>query len=85
MARQACQGLLRVCYKASKHMETKAMGDPSKSKRTYKKQAKELWDVPEWMLRKAVWAAAYWAQHEFAADSEWGFQPNLSKEATAHS
>lgn len=79
VARQACQGLLRVCYKASKLMETKPQGDGTKSKRTYKKQASDLWDVPEWMLRKAVWAAAYWSQHEFAADSEWGFQPNLGK------
>lgn len=85
VARQACQGLLRVCYKASKCMESKPMGDASKSKRTYKKQAGELWDVPECMLRKAVWAAAYWSQNEFEADSEWGFQPNLSQQATSHS
>ena len=76
VARKACHGLLRVCYAASKHMETKKYGGTSK--KTYKEQAGQLWDVPDSMLRKAIWAVAYWAQHEFVADSEWGFRPDLS-------
>jgi len=79
VARQACDGLLRVCYAASRHMEDKPYG--GSSKKTYKSQARELWDVPDTMLRRAVWAAAYWAQREFEADAEWGFPPNLSSDA----
>ena len=83
VARQACRGLLRVCYQASQHMETKPQGDPALSNRTYKKQASELWDVSESMLARAVWSAAYWSQHEFKADVDWGFEPDLSDAATS--
>lgn len=82
VARQATQGLLRVCYAASKHMETKKYRGTSK--KTYKEQAGQLWDVSDSMLRKSVWSVAYWAQHEFVADSEWGFQPDLSQMDTMH-
>ena len=81
VARQAAESLRRMCYQASKHMETKPQGDPHKSKRTYKKQAAELSEVPRAMLLKATWAAAYWSQHEFTADCEWGFPANLCNEA----
>ena len=64
VARTACAGLYRVCIAASKHMETKPR---------YKKQAQSVFDVPDNMLTRAVWSAAYWGQNEFAADSEWGF------------
>ena len=70
VARTACQGLLRVCYTASQHMDTK---------QRYKKQAASVWDVSETLLRRAIWASAYWSQHEFADEmQEWGFNPPLT-------
>jgi len=69
VARTACKGLLRVCYTASQHMETKPR---------YKKQAQTVWDVSDTLLRRAVWALAYWSQNEFADEMrEWGFNPPL--------
>ena len=81
VARTATGGLLRVCYAASGHMEGKRCSGTST--RTYKTQAKELWDTPDRLLRRSIWATAYWAQHEFIADSEWGFSADLSAEAVA--
>lgn len=74
VARTACQGLLRVCYAASQHMDTK---------QRYKKQAATVWDVSETLLRRAVWASAYWSQHEFVEEmQEWGFRPPLEAPLT---
>ena len=81
VARTSTQGLLRVCYAASAHMEEKKYAGTSN--KTYKAQAKEVFDVGDTMLRKAIWTAAYWAQQEFEADQEWGFAPDLSVEAMA--
>lgn len=66
VARQACQSLIRVCYTASKAMEDKPR---------YKKQAQSVFDCDDATLRRAVWTAAYWAENEFEADEDWGFQP----------
>ena len=66
VAQDACQGLYRVCVQASKHMEDKPR---------YKKQAESVNTVPDNLLRRAVWAAAYWGQNEFVATVEWGFAP----------
>jgi hypothetical protein len=66
VAQDACTGLYRVCVQASKHMEEKPR---------YKKQAQSVHDVPDTMLRRAVWAAAYWGQREHVASPEWGFLP----------
>ena len=79
VARTATQGLIRVCYAASKHMEDKAYLDKrgQPTARTYKKQAEQVWEVEDALLRRAVWASAYWSQNELKADSEWGFRPAL--------
>lgn len=66
VAKDACQGLYRVCVQASNHMC---------SKPRYKKQAESVNTVPDNMLRRAIWATAYWAQREFPATPEWGFLP----------
>ena len=81
VARTSTQGLLRVCYAASAHMEEKKYSGTSN--KTYKAQAKEVFEVGDTMLRKAIWTAAYWGQQEFEADQEWGFAPDLSVEAMA--
>ena len=73
-ARQACEGLLRVCRVASTNMEVKPMGGGT---RTYTTQASQVRSIPKGMLRRAVWTSAYWAQNEFDANLEWGFQPEL--------
>ena len=66
VARQACQSLIRVCYTASN-----AMMD----KKNYKNQADKVWNCDDVSLLRAVWTAAYWAEHEFEANEEWGFAP----------
>lgn len=66
VAQDACQGLYRVCVNASRHMEDKPR---------YKKQAGTVHDVPDAMLRRAVWSACYWSQNEFVATPDWGFLP----------
>jgi hypothetical protein len=66
VAQSACQGLYRVCVQASKHMEDKPR---------YKKQAESVGNVPDAMLRRAVWSASYWALNEFPATPDWGFLP----------
>jgi hypothetical protein len=66
VAQGACQGLYRVCVNASKHMEEKPR---------YKKQAESVGNVPDVMLKRAVWSAAYWGQNEFVAGIDWGFNP----------
>ena len=78
-ARGAVNSLLRVCYQASRHMETKPQGSGARTTRTYKKASGEVWDVGETMLRRSLWAASYWALNEFEADSQWGFSPDLTK------
>ena len=75
VARGACQGLYRICVNASLHMETKPY---------YKKQSQSVFEVSDTMLRRAVWSAAYWAQHEFCDDMlEWGFHPPPREEEDA--
>lgn len=66
VARQACQSLMRVCYTASNAM---------KDKKNYKRQAENVWNCDDASLLRAVWTAAYWAEHEFEANEEWGFAP----------
>ena len=66
VVQDACQGLYRVCVQASKHMEDKPR---------YKKQAQSVHDVPDTMLRRAVWTAAYWGQNEHPATPAFGFLP----------
>ena len=66
VVQDACQGLYRVCVQASNHMATKPR---------YKRQAESVNTVPDSMLRRSIWAAAYWGQSEWPATPEWGFLP----------
>lgn len=66
VAQSACQALYRVCVQASRHMQEKPR---------YKKQAQSVSDVPDTMLKRAVWSTAYWGLQEFPATTDWGFKP----------
>lgn len=67
VARQACQSLMRVCYTASKAMESKG--------NRYKKQSESVFNCDDGTLLRAIWTCAYWAELEFKADETWGFAP----------
>jgi hypothetical protein len=66
VVQDACQGLYRVCVQASNHMATKPR---------YKRQAESVNTVPDSMLRRSIWSAAYWAQNELPATPAFGFLP----------
>ena len=68
VALNATRGLRRVCYHASEYMTTLAR---------YKKQAANVQEAPRELLKRSVWAAAYWAQVEYPATVEFGFHPTF--------
>lgn len=66
VAQGATQGLYRLCVRASAHMADKPR---------YKRQAQSVSEVSDTLLKRSVWACAYWCQVEHDATPDWGFLP----------